>query len=225
MNIDYQVFPIRTQSKGFINFGYVVIDRVTRKAAIVDPAWELLKYTELLTRLDANLHAIILTHAHLDHVDLVQPLLHLYNPVVYMGREEISRYRYQCNNLQALEDMDRISVGSTQFTCIHTPGHTSGGMCYLFRESIFTGDTVFIEGCGVCHLEGGSAEQMFHSIQRLKKILAPEVRIFPGHSFGQPPGLSMAKLLEHNLYFQLDNMSHFIDFRMRKNQRSMFDFK
>lgn len=225
MNMNDQVFPIRTQNKGFINYGYVVLDKATRNAAIVDPAWELVKYTEMLTRLEANVHAIVLTHSHRDHVDLVEPLLQLYNPGVYMGREEINRYGYRCSNLQAVEDMDQISLGSAHFTCIHTPGHTSGGMCYLLGESIFTGDTVFIEGCGVCHLEGGSAEQMFYSIQRLKKMLAPEVRIFPGHSFGQKPGLPMHKLLEINLYFQLDNMSHFIDFRMRKNQRSMLDFK
>ncbi|WP_268964163.1 MBL fold metallo-hydrolase, partial [Paenibacillus sinensis] len=79
-------------------------------------------------------------------------------------------------------------LGDTQITCILTPGHTYGSACYLTSDHLFTGDTVFIEGCGLCDTVGGDPEQMFHSIQRIKSAINPMVQIFPGHSYGKNPG-------------------------------------
>ncbi|MCX8131498.1 MAG: MBL fold metallo-hydrolase [Clostridia bacterium] len=225
MVTSYEAYQIKTFSLGIYNYCYTVVDKTTRTAVLVDPAWELNKITDRLNQSEAQLDAVLLTHSHFDHINLVEPLLRLYNPDIYMSRKEIDYYKFRCRNLYELDDSDEITVGGTEISCILTPGHTTGGMCYLLSDRIFTGDTVFTEGCGVCNTRGGSAGQMFDSFQKIKSIVPSHVRVYPAHSFGMSPGQSLGHLLNNNIYFQIDKKEYFINFRMRKNQRGLFDFK
>lgn len=223
--VTYAVHTIKTFHQGWTNYCYIIEDIVSRSAIVVDPSWELSKLTNKLSELEVDLSAILLTHSHYDHVNLVEPLTALFHPQVYMSKTEIDFYQFRCKNLIALQDRETISIGMTKAQCLHTPGHTAGGMCYLFSESIFTGDTIFTEGCGICEDHGSSADDMFDSVQRIKSIVSPEVRVYPGHSFGQAPGQTIGELLKHNIYFQIDKREYFVKFRNRKNQRGIFDFK
>ncbi|MGR6854934.1 MBL fold metallo-hydrolase [Bacillus halotolerans] len=223
--VTYAVHTIKTFHQGWTNYCYIIEDIVSRSAIVVDPSWELSKITNKLSELEVDLSAILLTHSHYDHVNLVEPLSALFHPQVYMSKTEIDFYQFRCKNLIALQDRETISIGMTKAQCLLTPGHTAGGMCYLFSESIFTGDTIFTEGCGICEDHGSSADDMFDSVQRIKSIVSPEVRVYPGHSFGQAPGQTIGELLKHNIYFQIDKREYFVKFRNRKNQRGIFDFK
>ncbi|WP_339192668.1 MBL fold metallo-hydrolase [Bacillus sp. FSL K6-1003] len=223
--VTYAVHTIKTFHQGWTNYCYIIEDIVSRSAIVVDPSWELSKLTNKLSELEVDLSAILLTHSHYDHVNLVEPLLALFRPQVYMSKTEIDFYQFRCKNLIALQDRETISIGMTKAQCLLTPGHTAGGMCYLFSESIFTGDTIFTEGCGICEDHGSSADDMFDSVQRIKSIVSPKVRVYPGHSFGQAPGQTIGELLKHNIYFQIDKREYFVKFRNRKNQRGIFDFK
>lgn len=223
--VTYAVHTIKTFHQGWTNYCYIIEDIVSRSAIVVDPSWELSKLTNKLSELEVDLSAILLTHSHYDHVNLVEPLTALFHPQVYMSKTEIDFYQFRCKNLIALQDRETISIGMTKAQCLLTPGHTAGGMCYLFSESIFTGDTIFTEGCGICEDHGSSADDMFDSVQRIKSIVSPEVRVYPGHSFGQAPGQTIGELLKHNIYFQIDKREYFVKFRNRKNQRGIFDFK
>jgi glyoxylase-like metal-dependent hydrolase (beta-lactamase superfamily II) len=142
-----------------------------------------------------------------------------------MSKAEIDYYGFRCSNLHALNHMDEISIGETNVTCLHTPGHSAGGMCYLLSDSIFTGDTIFIEGCGICDSKGSSPEQMYDSIQLVKGLLTPNTLIYPSHSFGRMPGQNFDFVMKENIYFQIDDKNFFVEFRMRKNQKGLFDFK
>jgi glyoxylase-like metal-dependent hydrolase (beta-lactamase superfamily II) len=142
-----------------------------------------------------------------------------------MSKTEIDYYQFNCDNLHGLQHLDRIDIGKMKITCLQTPGHSAGGMCFYLPSSLFTGDTVFIEGCGACHFKGGSAEQMFESIQLIKNALPDSTRIYPGHSYGLLPGHTIGELMEKNIYFQLNQKEQFVNFRMRGNQKRLFDFK
>ncbi len=222
MEKGYEVSQVRTFSLGFYNYCYIIFDKKTREAVIVDPSWELDKIIDKLNQLNVQLKAIFLTHSHYDHVNLVEPLLDMYRPQVYMSKIEIDYYRYRCNNLVELYDMDWINIGAAKFLCIHTPGHTAGGMCYFLPDELFTGDTIFIEGCGLCDTKGGLPEQMFESIQRIKSIIPTHVKVYPSHSYGLPPGQKLQQLLKDNIYFNIDNKEYFINFRMRKRKLRYF---
>lgn len=221
----YQVYPIKTVSGSWINYAYLVVDSASRNACIIDPAWELEKITHQLDLVQGNLKAILLTHSHSDHVDLVEPLIEKFNPLVFMSKMEIDFYQYSCRNLNALPDKGALNIGNTEIIGLLTPGHTVGSMCYLLSNSIFTGDTIFAEGCGVCDEYGGSLDSMFSSIQRIKTEVPSHIHVYPGHSYGKIPGQALYTLLKENIYFQIEKKQHFINFRTRKNQTGIFDFK
>lgn len=217
--INYDVYVLRVAARDIVNYCYLIVDRSTKKAAIVDPAWRLEVITLALERLGAQLTMILLTHSHDDHVNLVNALSQLYQPAVYMTRQEIEYYNYDSPSLHSLEDYSSIRLGNTSVTCLLTPGHTAGSCCYLLSDSIFTGDTIFIEGCGICNLPGGNADAMFDSVQKIKMWVHNNVQVYPGHSFGKPPGARFSSLLEDNIYFLIYDRESFVKFRMRKIHR------
>lgn len=202
-----------------VNYSYIIIDRASKEAAIVDPAWELGKVTTTLDGLGVRLTQILLTHSHIDHVNLVSPLVELYNPMVFMSAKEIDFYGFRCKNLSPVCHLDSIKLGHTLIECLFTPGHTAGGMCFVLPDSIFTGDTIFIEGCGICNTQGGSPEKMFESIQMVKNMVHPNTLVYPGHSYGKEPGCSLSLLMDENIYFLIEKRGIFVNFRMRKNQK------
>lgn len=225
MTYNYEVIPIKTTFLKWKNYTYIVLDKKTNSAFIVDPSWDIDKIVGKLDQLHAHLSGIFLTHSHYDHVNMVNYLIKRYDPDVYMSKKEIDYYHFNCSNLTGLEDEDVIHVGKTEIVSLLTPGHTFGGMCYLLKHVLFTGDTIFSEGCGICSGAGASAEQMFDSVQKVKERVHQDVRVFPGHSYGIAPGQTIKQLSMNNIYFQIDKKDRFIDFRMRKKQTGLFDFE
>ena len=87
---------------------------------------------------------------------------------------------------RVLKDKEGLSLGSTQLTCIHTPCHTTGHLCYLAehlsKRCVFTGDTLFIGGCG--KFFEGNALDMYNSLKKLK-ALHDDTVIYPGHEYAR----------------------------------------
>ncbi|MDM5187012.1 MBL fold metallo-hydrolase [Bacillus sp. DX4.1] len=221
----YEVIPLKLNRLNFRNYSYIIVDNDTKYASIIDPAWDFEQIISIINTLDVTLINILLTHSHFDHINMVKPLLERFDCQVYMSQREIEFYNFECKNLNKLNDFDLIKLGKTDICCLLTPGHTAGSMCFLLEDSIFTGDTVFIEGCGICSGAGGSAEEMFESFRNISKIVPSHVSVFPGHSYGKEPGCSFEYVKKQNIYFHLNKKEYFVKFRMRKNQKGLFDFK
>lgn len=221
----YEIAKIRMVHDTMINYSYLILDIETKECFIVDPAWEMGKIELQISLIGGSLTGILLTHCHYDHTNLVNKLVRKYNPKVYMSLEEIEYYSFEANNLVPIRDMEILNIGKTEVTTILTPGHTTGGTCFLLKDSLFTGDTIFIEGCGICNLDGSSPYEMFESIQKLKALVDKDTRVFTGHSYGKDQGLQWKYLLKENIYVSIENMESFVKFRMRKNQKNLFDFK
>ena len=81
-----------------------------------------------------------------------------------------------------------ILVEALSFTieALPTPGHTIAGTSYLVEGNVFTGDTLFVGGCGRTDFPGGDAPTLWKSLQRLA-ALPEETRVYPGHDYGQTP--------------------------------------
>ncbi|GCF07141.1 putative polyketide biosynthesis zinc-dependent hydrolase PksB [Dictyobacter arantiisoli] len=204
------------------NFNYIIVDKSSRQTAIIDPAWNEGHIIRTFDELGVKPDLILLTHSHIDHVNLVPQLVERFHSRVYMSAQEIDFYHFHSHNLFPLYDLEEIQLGETRMTCLLTPGHTVGSLCFLLSDSLFTGDTIFTEGCGICTQTGGSPEQMFESIQRIKKLVPPHVHVYPGHTYGKAPGQSIDYLLLNNIYFQFNKKEQFVQFRMRKNQPKLF---
>lgn len=209
------------------NYNYLVMDDISKDAVLIDPAWELDTIESALSEHHANLKGILVTHSHPDHVNLCGTLAERWEVPVFMSKTEVNYYNYSCTGLVADDSEDPFTCGTLRVIPHFTPGHTKGSVCYQIDNALFTGDTLFIEGCGMCVGKGASPYEMFNSLQKLKRKLATDTLIFPGHSYGQPCGKPLQFLLDNNLYLQFDNTETFASFRMRKpkNKANFFAFK
>lgn len=220
-----QVFMIRTRRAGIINYNYLLADLPTREVVFIDPSWEYEKLKMAVDNIRGHVKAVLLTHSHIDHTNLTEQFAEEYNAQVFMGRKEIMDYQFSCKNLTALENGDIIHFGESSLQCIDTPGHTSGSVCYHTDGMLFTGDTIFMEGCGICECPGGSPEDMYDSILKIKSMIQEDCRIYPAHSYGMPVGGLFEDVKKNNIYFNIREKKYFVEFRMRPNQKGLFEFK
>ncbi len=219
------VCPIKVSTVFFKNNCYLLIDENTKEAIAIDPVWDLKKVENQLNSYQAKLISIFLTHSHPDHTHLADKLAKKHYCQVFMSRNEAEFYHFNCQNLELFSSEDTLKSGHFSIIPIITPGHTKGSTCFLIENNLFTGDTLFIEGCGMCVDAGSDIVDLYKSINRLKETIRPDTRVFPGHCYGILPGKPFSFLLENNIYLQLNDYKQFVTLRMRKNQDKLFAFK
>lgn len=190
---------------------------------LIDPAWDYDLIDDFLIQHNITLKAVLLTHSHDDHTNLSKKFVKKKNVPVFMSDKEIDISNFNLPNLKKSHHLKKITIDSFNITPILTPGHTLGSTCYLIDGHLFSGDTVFIEGVGICDYE--NTDKLYDSVQFLKTYLSETTLFWPGHSFGEPPGKDLNYLMKKNIYFQFENRKHFIDFRTRKNRPNPFAFK
>lgn len=145
---------------------------------------------------------IMLTHCHFDHIYGVSDLVKTYDIPVMMHAEE--EYTLQTTNpyacsmfglplpdtssfvephVRLVSDGDIIEVENLRFEVIHTPGHTTGGVCYLERTEkiLLSGDTIFAGSIGRTDHPGGDYDTLMKSIFERLMILDGDIAIIPGH--------------------------------------------
>jgi hydroxyacylglutathione hydrolase len=219
------VTVLRTASGNMVNYNYLISDPVTRLGVLLDPAWEIDAVERALHASGTTLSGILLTHSHADHVDLARVLATKYGCPVWMSEQEILASSFDAPGLVAIDETP-WTLGRMLIEPLLTPGHTSGSVCYRIGRNLFTGDVLFAEGCGLCP-DAAGARRMFESLERLKRDLDPETRIYPGHSFGKPPGQTFADILEWNIYLHFRDPDAFAAFRLRqvRDRARQFDFR
>jgi sulfur dioxygenase len=160
-------------------FTYLLVDGVTRKAVIIDPVdTHLDEYLQALAREDLKLTYVLETHAHADHITSAGRLCEA------TGAKAAAPVH--CGILPAdiqLEDGAGIAFGNEMIRAIHTPGHTAGSMSYLWRDRVFTGDTLLIGGCGRTDFQDGDAGTLYDSITQRLFTLADETIVCPAHDY------------------------------------------
>lgn len=166
----------------------------TRSAVLIDPGDEAPWLLRELSKRELTLKAILLTHAHFDHMMAVPALQQATHAPLYVhaadapalsdgslslanwvGKPCLLTANYQ------LQDGEQITVGDTTFTVLHTPGHTVGSCCYLVGDTLFSGDTLFAGSVGRTDFSGGDLGTLQNSLRRLAQ-LPPETYVLPGHN-------------------------------------------
>ena len=200
------------------NFTYIVGSRSTREVVVVDPAWDIDGLLGHLAKRDYTLTAALATHYHPDHIGGgmggrsiagVTELL-AKNPVkVYAHREEAGGVKRVTgiseSDLVKVDSGDKLAVGMVEIEFLHTPGHTPGSQCFRIKNTLVSGDTLFIDGCGRVDLPGSDTEQMYHSLQKLK-ALPDDTLLLPGHNYSNVPVATMGETKQVNAYLAVKDL-------------------
>ena len=155
------------------------------KAVVIDPGYEADTILRALETLGMSLEAILLTHGHFDHVGAVKELVSETDCAVYIHSAELNLPPMitagQLYYTHTYAEGDTISpVSGMELTVLHTPGHTPGSVCLIWKDQMFSGDTLFQGSCGRVDLPGGDPRVMMESLRRLASLEA-EYHVHPGH--------------------------------------------
>ncbi|MDO4643156.1 MAG: MBL fold metallo-hydrolase [Cardiobacteriaceae bacterium] len=194
------------------NFIHILADRTHKEAMVVDPAWDAEGIREVLQEEGLTLTGILITHSHHDHVNAVREL---YGSGVTLFISE-AEYPYwpDCpKDAVLVTEGDEIAFADSSIGVIMTPGHTPGGCCYHLGNSLIVGDTLFIYGCGRADLQGSDPHELFHSLQKLKK-LPSSTQIYVGHNYGIKEVSTLGEQLAGNPFLMIENEEDFVRYRM-----------
>jgi len=171
--------PIQLFDPASSTYTYILGDDVTREALIIDPVDEQIERDmETLRKYGLKLVWAVETHAHADHITSAGQLAE------HAGAKTAAPAGCGIGTASVqLKDGDTLRFGGEEIKALHTPGHTSGGMSYVWRDHVFTGDTLLINGCGRTDFQSGSAEAMYNSLTKILFALPDDTTVWPGHDY------------------------------------------
>jgi hydroxyacylglutathione hydrolase len=177
---------------------YLVVCPATGAAVVVDPGAEAAEVVRALARQEATLEAILLTHAHIDHVEGVPQIREIAPDVpIVLHEADLPLYKGVPQQAAAfglpafeLPDPDRtwshgdtFTFGECAFQVRHAPGHAPGHVILVAEEEgvALVGDVIFQGSIGRTDLPGGSLRDLMLSIREQVLTLPDELRLLPGH--------------------------------------------
>ena len=149
------------------NFIYLISDKKSGRAAVVDPAWDVDEVIKLAEQKGVRITDILLTHSHHDHINGIQRVLDKYDAQLHLLKAEAQFWGQHLDLPTLHHGGDIIHIGDTDIEILHTPGHTPGSACYKVNHDLITGDTMFVFGCGRCDLHGGDPNIMYDTLHKL----------------------------------------------------------
>ncbi|MBR4770756.1 MAG: MBL fold metallo-hydrolase [Clostridia bacterium] len=187
---------VQFDGRGIGSNCYLFSDDECENAVVIDPSASPETTAHLFGHVTPIIRAILLTHAHADHMLALKKWKEATGAPVLIGRYD----KYAVNDPMAnvadllglpsgdfgeadrgLEDGEVIVVGREKLRVLYTPGHTAGSVCYLSSDALFSGDTIFsLGGVGRTDFFGGSDESLADSVKRILS-LPPTVTVYPGH--------------------------------------------
>ncbi len=176
-------------------YTYLLADAASREAVLIDPVFEQARRdAALIDELGLKLAWTLETHVHADHVTGAWLLREKLG-----SRIGISKASGAAGADRFLQDGDRVEFGRQHLLARSTPGHTSGCITYVLddRSMAFTGDALFIRGCGRTDFQGGDARTLYRSVREQIFSLPERCLVYPGHDYR---GLTVTSVGEEKLY-------------------------
>jgi glyoxylase-like metal-dependent hydrolase (beta-lactamase superfamily II) len=191
---------------------YILSNR-NNSSLIIDPGEESEKVFRYLNQKKLKPAAILLTHAHFDHIGAVEPIREKYSIPVYIHIQEKKWLADPALNGSQLFGMGQVkakpadhvlsgqqelTIGEFTFTVLETPGHSPGGISFYFKEAglVASGDALFQGSIGRTDLPGGSHETLLKSIHKKLLVLPEETLVLSGHG----PVTTIGQEMESNPY-------------------------
>ena len=189
--MEYKIIKLvvgELQENCFILFGE------NKDAFIVDPGASSENIIEAIEKNDLNIKYILLTHGHFDHVGAVAALKKRFKAPIYLNkndrnflenpkevRESAFGLQIEAANVDVfVNDGDEIPFSDDKIKVIASPGHTIGSVCYLFKNYLFAGDTLFNGSIGRTDFPESDNSLMMESLKKLKE-LDDDIYVLSGH--------------------------------------------
>ena len=210
LRLIHEILPVGPLQCNCSIFG----DEQSREAIVIDPGDEIGEIRKILARHQLHVKAIVVTHAHIDHIGGAAKLKAATGAPVYLNENDQPLYDHLDAQASWLgveppertaidvpaREGDKLTIGETGFEIIHTPGHTQGSISlWIPAESkLIAGDTLFRDSIGRTDLPGGDSRQILQSIADKLLVLPDEAVVFPGHG----PMTSIARERAMNPFLQ-----------------------
>lgn len=181
---------------------------------VVDPGGDADEIFAIFKKQKAKIDAILLTHAHFDHIGGVAQLVKIASesegktqstPTVFLHRDEVEKigsyknmgFSMNANPEKFVPDVllnggETLDISGLKVKVIHTPGHSKGGVCYVVGNKIFVGDTLFFTSYGRTDFYDGNAKDLKNSIVNKLFNLKGNYTLLPGH--GEPTTLEFERV-------------------------------
>jgi hydroxyacylglutathione hydrolase len=189
----HEILPVGVLQCNCSIFG----DEQTREGLVVDPGDDIEAVLAIVRKHGLTVKAIVITHAHIDHIGGAQKMKAATGAPVYMNPNDAelqAMMDVQAGWLgmrppepveidSAAKDGDRLTVGASDVHVLHTPGHTQGSICLWMpaEETLVAGDTLFRDSIGRTDLPGGDGRQILRSIHDKLLALPEQTVVVPGH--------------------------------------------
>ncbi|KAB8128443.1 MBL fold metallo-hydrolase [Gracilibacillus oryzae] len=167
------------------------------EALIIDPSFDGEYIINTIDKLKLSAKAILLTHAHFDHIGALEEVRSHYNIPVYIhaiekgwlrdpslnGSSRFGMKPVVCKEAEHELTEGKMNIGNFSIDILHVPGHSPGSLAFVFHQSSFAigGDCLFREGIGRTDLVGGNFEEIQKSIQEKLFLLPDSFTVYPGH--------------------------------------------
>jgi len=189
---------------------YVVYEQDSRQALVIDPADEASRLLDVLQDNHLQVLAVVLTHAHFDHMLAAEALCKATGAPLWVGAGDADTIADPRRNLSGyfpgitpltltpdrlLQEGDTLSLGVETLTVLETPGHTPGCLCLYGDGVLLAGDTLFAGSIGRLDFPGGDAEAMKCSLTRLMS-LPEDTKVLSGHG----PATTIGREMRTNPY-------------------------
>ncbi len=210
-------------ARQMVNFVYLIGDRVTGEAVVIDPAYAVQDLLDILEADGMTLTGALGTHYHPDHVggqmagfalEGISALLEKVQVPIHVQKDELPWVERTTgvggNHLVGHDSSDIVRVGEVAIELIHTPGHTPGSQCFLVDGRLVAGDTLFLDGCGRTDLPGADPAAMYDSINHKLARVPDDAVLYPGHLYSAEPSQLMGETRKWNYVFRARSLDEWM---------------
>jgi hydroxyacylglutathione hydrolase len=210
-------------ARQMVNFVYLIGDRATGEAVVVDPAYAVQDLLDIMEADGMTLTGALGTHYHPDHVggqmagfslEGISALLDKVQVPIHVQKDELPWVERTTGvggtHLVGHDSSDVVRVGDVEIELIHTPGHTPGSQCFLVDGRLVAGDTLFLDGCGRTDLPGADPAAMYDSINNRLARVPDDAVLFPGHLYSADPSQLMGETRKWNYVFRARSLEEWM---------------
>jgi hydroxyacylglutathione hydrolase len=192
------------------NYVYLLGPAGSPETAVVDPAWDVESILDAASADGRKIVAVLVTHWHPDHTNGLASLVDRTDAKVYANREDLPWLPFKGENLRSVRAGEDLLLGGVPVKFLHTPGHTPGSQCFLVRDRLVSGDTLFINACGRTDLPGGDPTRLYESLSGSLSRLDDRTILLPGHNYADLSSTTLGEQKIHNPFLRCASLRQFL---------------